>query len=258
MLFSKNKNIIYISGSKVISASVDFRLGQPIVEGKLQNDFDWQALPNLLQQIKGQLKPAAFRVILPSSKTYLILLKFPKGTNLDKNLVLRKAQESIPEIVDERFMDWKTISENEKEIKVQVLVANKEFFDAFLMAAAQAKMPIEAYEPVSFCLARLTKNEKEPQLIIYQESAYVLLIAAFQGQVFETITVMDQKVIEDKIKEFSFFVLEKWGISLKKTINQPLDPIVGLALKDDLKGSDEKVLNLAPPEIRQAVVNKNA
>lgn len=247
MLFSRSKTIITLYPDKLKAAKISIKAGKPIIQAKTEKKFTPENLADVFNQIKQELKTNSARILLPEDKTYLKLLELAKDTSITRDLVLEKAQEVIPEILEEGYFDWKQV-EADKNLKIQFLAVSKDYLTSIQQAAQRAKLALEAFEPPSFALARLTIKETEPHLIIYKNTQ-IIVCAADKGQVFGVVTASGKSQIEKKTKELVNFVEEKWEMEIKKTVGENLDPVVGLALKEDIKGKDEKVLNLAPPKV---------
>ncbi|MFC1790712.1 LytR C-terminal domain-containing protein [Patescibacteria group bacterium] len=243
-MFSQSK-ILYLAEKKLRVVKVGFKKNQPVVEKEVQKDFSTETLAKVLEEIKKELKTSSWRVLLPENKVYLQLLEFPVGMALTRDLVLEKAQEAVPEKLEEGYFDWKQVGADKEAIKIQVLATAKKDLVILQEAAQKAKIKLEAFESPAFALARQTAAEKEPQLIIYQN----LAVAAFQGQVFGVMLLDKSTQSEEELEKFQSFIKDKWGIELKTSALEVLDPVFGLALKEDLGGKDEQVLNLTPPKL---------
>lgn len=246
MFLSKSKTVIFFENKKFKAIKVSFKAGKPFVEKKAEKDFTSEDLSDKLIQTKKDFGTNVVRILLPEDKTYLKLLEFSPATIITRDLVLKKAQESIPEVLQEGYFDWKQVG----TAQAQVLAVSRDYLVPLQQAAQDAKLSLEAFEPSSFALARLTAKEKEVHLIIYKNTKSIIC-AAYKGQVFGVVTIDDQSKIDKKTTELTKFVKEKWGLAIKKTISGNLDPAIGLALKEDIKGKDEKVLNLTPPKVKK-------
>ena len=261
MLFSRSKTIVAIDDRKVRAVKVSIKSGKAVIEAEIKKEG---VLAEIFAQVKKEFKTDSVRLLLPENKTYLKLIEFPLGTGVTRGMVLEKAQEIIPEKLEEGFFDWKQVGADppnrrtdKKNLKIQILAVSKDYLTPIQESAQKAKLNLEAFEPPSFALARLTAAEKEPHLIICSSAniqtitqpSLTILTASHQGGVFEAITLDDRSQINKKSKELIELVEEKWRVKINKTIDKSLDPILGLALKEDLKGKDEKILNLTPPKI---------
>jgi len=246
MFFPKTKTIIIVDGKKVKAIKISTKSGKPVIEAEIEKSGD---LTKAFIQIKKELKTDSVRLLLSEDKTYLKLLEFPLGIGITRDLVLEKAQEVIPEKLEKGYFDWKQIETNKQNLKIQILAVTKNYLAPIQEAAQKAKLNLEAFESPSFALARLTSAEKAPHLIIYSSSSLTILIAAYRGGVFEAITLNDRSQIDKKSRQLIEFVEEKWLVKIEKNIDKNLNPVLGLALKNDIKGKDEKILNLTPPKI---------
>lgn len=245
MFFKKSKAVISISQNRLTGVKVYFKKNAAVIEKKFEKDFLPDDLAKVLKQAKKELDIRSARILLSEERTYLKLLDFPRDTRLTRESILEKIQEVIPEKLEEGCFDWKIVGSDKDQLKIQVLAVSQDYLNSLQDAALQAQLSLEAFEPPSFALARLTKNEKEPHLIIYQNME-TIISAVYRGRILGVVIVDDQSQTEAKARELTEFVREKWGVKVKKTIQKKLDPFIGLALKKDIHGGDENVLNLVP------------
>ena len=179
-----------------------------------------------------------------------------------KEEVAKKATETFPLDPERIIFDWRELIVTEKERIIQVFALSRQFLQDLSLAAHKAGFHIEAFEPLSYSLARLTGNQKEAHLILISNKQ-ILAVAAYKGGVLMS-TMIEQPLA---VKEILDFVKEKFNLEIRKVIVsgqlredlktnllslkieivfQILDPIFSLALKSDLKGKDAQVLNLEP------------
>jgi len=249
MLFEQTKTIISFEANELSAWKIKVNNNQSEFEGKLKKTFTPESLVQVLTSLKTELKINSLRLLLDEEKTYLVLFDFPLKETLDRNTIRQKAQELIPEFLEEGYFDWKQVSQDKINVRIQILAVSKNYLLPIQQAFKKAGLTIEAYEPISFALARLTLKEKEPHFLIYYKGNQIILCAAFQGQVFEVITFTNPVLIAEKTSQLAAFLKEKWQIEIRKTISANLDPVLGLAMKN-LKGKDEQVLNLNPPAVK--------
>lgn len=253
MFLSKSKVIIALKDNQLEAFKISFRTEPPVVEKRIEKEFTPETLAGIFSQVKEELKINSARLLLPENKAYLRLLKLPREAALTRDLIWEKAQEVIPETLEDgypqktssAYFDWKQVGADQKSFKVQVLAVAKTYLTPILQAARNANLTFEALEPASFALARLTTGEKEPHLIFYQNRERIIC-AAHQGQVLGTVTVDNEAQMENKARELIDYIQKEWGVEIKKTVKASLDPAISLALKQDIKDKDEEVLNLTP------------
>ena len=161
MFPKKPKIIIAIRDNKLEVWQISFKALEPVVEKKTEREFTLPTLAGVLTQVKQELKIDSARLLLPEDKTYLELLKLPLETSVTRDLVLEKARETIPEVLEEGYFDWRQVGTDppageagEKNLKIQVLAVAKNYLSPILEAAQEAKVTMEAFEPFSLALAR--------------------------------------------------------------------------------------------------------
>lgn len=247
MILPQKRHIISFVGNVVVASEVEIKGREAIIKKQRAYQLDKGKWEVVFAQIKRDFGISSARVLLPEDKTYLKLLVLP-AANLTRETALSKAQESIPEKIEEGYFDWKHVATDKDNVKIQILVAAKDFLLQVQTAAKKARVNLEAFETPSFAMARLTKQEELPHIAAYADRTGIILAAAQGGHVYESVTINDQNQVESKIKELILFVKERWGLDIKKIVKESMNPIIGLALKEDLRGEDEAVLNLVPPD----------
>jgi len=250
MFFSKNTAIINIYENTLIVYRVVIKGDKPVIKEKIVEKID-NNLGQLFEIVKKTFSVSTARILLDDTKTHLILFDLPLTETITKELVFQKATQLIPEKIEKDFTDWKQVglTKDRKNAKIQFLAVSKDYLLPIIKAAQNSNLNIEAFEPASFSLARLTQKEKLPHLIIYQQQKTTLLTTCFSGFVLE-VAISSKPDLNSK-KKLTDFTSEKWNVTIEKEIKAvDQDPVIGLALKKDLKGKDEKVLNLPMPKLK--------
>lgn len=267
-MFEEKKLIVTVSKKAIslaevaVSNSVTIRpvAGYPFTENSLVEVFS---------AIK---KSASSPIRMVLSEEYAYVVSFiPQSINEDipRNEIKDKAQERIPEDLNTTAWDYKEIlipdSQHQESSKkfIQVIAAAGSLYSKISYAIATSGLNVEAIEPMSFSLARLTENQTDPHLIIYiGESS--LFIACWKGVVLATENISGV-VKPTALPDFVQYVQDSYKIRLKTIIlsgnvkkedvtkfsypgftvgAQNLDPRVGMALKRDIHGDDERILNI--------------
>jgi hypothetical protein len=256
-MFTNKKSIIFLTKSKIKITSVS--LGAKPKESLIA-ESDWN-FDNLLAIILKHRKSigSSARLLLSEDFVYVINLSFPSAVILNRDAIRQKAQEFIPEDLNETIWDYKEISER------QILLASavKELYKDLSKIIFKSGLQITTIEPLSLSLARLTKREADPILFIFfYDKAYLTL--AQKEAVYATERI-ELPINKDKVKKFISFAKENYGITPKKIVFcgdtkdlnfkdyekenfkveiQDLSPTISLAYKADVKDKDKKVLSL--------------
>jgi len=256
-MFGNKKSILFITRSKIKVASVT--LGKQPKE-KIFATLDWtpETLPDILSRLQKSIK-GSVRILLDEDFVYTVNVTVPAGS-VSRDIVKKIAQELIPENLDETAWDFRVIG---AFARVQVVAVSYAMFAMLKKSIAKAGLHIEAIEPLSFALARFSRKLDKPVIYVYIDESEIIVIFAQEGIVMGT---KEFSAIDlDAINQFRAFVKERFtiapkdvifcgntsGVSLAKFASntfkayiQNISPIVSLALKEDIKGKDEKVLNL--------------
>ena len=264
-MFNNEKNIIFISKKNITASKVV--LGRsPKVITLFKSLWTNETLTEILIQIIKKIGNN-FRLLLSDDLVYITSVSIPFSVLNERQVVLEKVQEYIPEDLNKVLWDFTDITidkklEVSKSKTVQVVAYISSFIENLRTAVKKSGIIIEAAEPVSYSLSRLTNEEKEPQIIVNNQEEDSSLIFCYQGLVF-TVESFDNNPNLDQIKTFINYVKSRFDLPLKKIIlygnseeiiideykieKQNLNPYVSIAYKKDLKGKDERTLNLEIP-----------
>lgn len=262
-MFNQEKNILYITKNKITAAKVSLS-NVPKVTNFFQSEWSNETLADILIQIKKKAGNIVFRILLSDDLVYTTTVFIPFNSPNERQIVLEKVQEFIPEdlkTIPWDFKDFVTEQKNSHLSKlktVQVIAFISSFIDVFKEAVKKSGIVTDVIEPNSCALSRLTITDKDPQLIISgQENISVCF--CHQGLVYgvESFTTQPNEI---QINSFINFISERFNIKPLKIIlnnkieeivvdeykieKKSLDPIVSVAFKKDIIGRDEKVLNL--------------
>lgn len=264
-MFEKKKIILFITKSKitVFRVVINNKPNQKIIG---QFDFTLPLLDQILLKIK-RIGNNNIRILLSEEFVYVTSLSFFSDSILNKTIVEQKAQEVIPEDLKQTIWDFKQItnlpfSSSHSQTNIQVIAAVKTLFEPLNNSIIKTGLRVEAIEPLSYALARFTKNQEKPFLFAYV-SDYLFLTFAQKEIVFATERL--NHIDATSINQFIAFVKENFSIEIKnivfcgniKNIDakqfintgleaevQNISPVISLAYKQDIKGRDKDVLNL--------------
>lgn len=267
-MFQEKKIILTIS-KKTISLS-EVIVSQPAaIRPMAAYPFTDKSLVEVFAAIKKSVS-SPIRIVLGEEYAYVVsLMPASVDKDIQRNETKEKAQERIPEDLNSTTWDYKEIfiqDPKKPELKrefIQVVAAAQLLYPKISDAITGSGINVEAVEPMSFSLARLTENQTDPHIIIHIGES-MLFIACWKGVVLATENV---KVISDSsaFHDFVRYVEDSYKIKLTTIIvsgkltqeeitkldfhgfnvgAQNLDPRMGLAIKRDIHGEDERVLNI--------------
>lgn len=265
-MFANKKSILFITKSKITVSEVTIDSNPT---EKIIGKFDWTPynLDNVLLSLK-KITGNTIRILLSEDFVYVVHINLPPNTNITKNLVRQKAQEFIPEDLSKTVWDFKEILKGPQpvinsKITIQVVAVVKPLFEQISKSVINTDFQVEAIEPLSYALARFTRQQEKPFLFAYIVDTEILLTLALKETVF--LTQRLSVLTLNFINQFLAFAKEKFlvepknlvfcgntknidlkqydNLSLKAEI-QNISPVISLAYKEDLKGKDEDVLNL--------------
>lgn len=266
-MFENKKLVLFIAKSKIIVSEVTIA-NNPTE--KIIGKFDWTPpnLDDILLKIKRIIRNSNIRMLLSEDFVYVVHITLPAGINLNKDIVRQKAQGLIPEDLNETVWDFKEIIKPSPSLlnlksSIQVVAVVKMLFEQLSKSLTKVGFHAETIEPLSYALARFTKQQEHPFLFVYVTDE-ILLTLAQKEIVFATQRL--NYINQTYINQFLAFAKEKFSIEIKniifcgnsKSIDvkqfsnanvkaeiQNINPAISLALKEDIKGKDEDVLNLS-------------
>ena len=252
MFLNKNITVIFITRTQIKSAVFS-------LEGKIKKEmkiYGWtkDSLSGVLRDIAAR-GPARTRVVFGEEFSYVMALPMQERK---KENMLEQVQEKIPEYI---ATNWDFKKERSSETQLQVAAIQPEIMDIFETEFMKAGLNIESIEPQSVALARLLP-EKGFHLFIAADEK--ILLGVINDGTVEIAYVALQEEIIDKVEKFLAYVRKKTAqepqtIFVGGNINteaeffqknnipikiMELDALRGTALKENISGEDEKVLNV--------------
>lgn len=261
-MFGNKKSILFITKSKVKITKVSLGKSKETIIG----EFDWtyETLSNSLSKFTKIIGNSA-RLVLSEDFFYVILLSFPYDTILNKDIIRQKAQELIPENLNETVWDYREIPSvsSSQSKKIQVAAAVKKLFENLSWLILKSGLHVEQLEPLSFSLARFAKNQEEAILFIYiYDEVFLTLV---QKDTILATERLELPLNRDKLNNFIAFTkqqlkviperiifcgntgglnLTEYQIESIKTEVQDLSPTMSLAYKKPIKGENKKELTI--------------
>lgn len=260
-MLERKKNIIFISKTKLIVSEVTLAKTSTV---KILAEYNWtiNTIAAIAQAIKKTVH-GSVRVLVGEDSSYVFAIPLPQHSGKEhlRQLIKEKAQLLIPDNLDESVWDFKEDNENGRPI-VQIVSFTKEIVGAIKSFVLNSNLTIEAVEPFSSAAARLTQSEPQLHYILMVGSPSIFIFC-YKGFVFASYLIDDTKFAA-AFAQINLFVtthfnLEVWKIVISadnshaiasafqakrfEVTEKNLDPRIGLALKQDIKGEDEDVLN---------------
>lgn len=269
MFFKKHFFVSFISKHFIDSGYIT--VGKKILfEGAEAFEYTEETFSETFKKI-GEVSKGKVRIVLSEELVYVTELSFPSGTRITRDVVLEKAEQSIPEDLRKTAWDFQTLHYAEKskekgEILVQVAVIEKSFSDIFRAALTTNPLAIESIFPESYVFANFEKEEAGVAVIVAQNRESVLICAVEDG--FAIVTRVEEGGITiDKVREFlqflslskgkkaeriifSRFTEEDFSLFLPladegyEILARDYNPLIGAALHKKVTGKDEDVLNI--------------
>lgn len=265
-MFEKSKNIIFLSREKIKVFKVI--LGNK-GERKLLLDSIWNKdnLFEIFDKIKKDFGKE-YRVLIDESLSYIVELNFKEETQVNREAVKKSAEEQVPENLSETLWDFVEIgTTSKKETKVQLFALTKFASDCLVYATNKSGLKIQAIEPIAFSVNRLLVEQKiTSPFIVYYSDLSNLLFSSAEGLILNSKIIgesgLEKEILLMKNSLKKIFSLEietifvssqnselkadELGLKIQQ-IN--LDPVVGIANKENISGKDEEVLNVWIPKI---------
>lgn len=257
-MLSKKQSIIYITKSKIklVNVTIDKKPKEEVIDEAL-----WMSdsLENIFLKFKKNVKGRA-RILLSEDFVYVVTLSFPVGTFVNREKVIEKAQELIPENMAETVWDYKVTTPSTMQIVAVVPSLSEKLREAIV----KTRFPIEEIVPLSYVLASFSKSLDIPLLFVYKDEE-ILLVLAQRGTVITTKRILNANIDKNVINQFIAFAKSQFSkepkmlifcgdtsnIDTKQFENKDLkveildiSPILSLSSKEELSGKDKDVLNI--------------
>jgi len=184
------------------------------------------------------------RILLSEEDVYLTLLRFPNGGVVTRQRVIEQARIRIPETDVETYMDWKQVDGTTSGIGVQLFVVKHSVLQPLVNHASDAGIVIDAVEPPSLAMARMTRHIHEPFLFAYPHARPTMLVSVVEGKVLEVARIDEGEDVATAQRAFVSYVKKQWGVTLTAVASDAPNPILGLAAKQDFHGEDMEVLTI--------------
>jgi len=149
----RNKGILYLANNK---------------KKKSLFGFEWDdndGLFEFLKKVKQEIGQKPVRILLDDQICYFLRLSVNSEFENDRQKILAKVSEHIPEELNEDDWDFKKVGQNRDKTEVVVFAPVKVFYEYFKEFARQLEIKINALEPVKAAEQR----NKDPVLALAQK-----------------------------------------------------------------------------------------
>ncbi len=262
-MFANKKSILFITKSrgKVTNVSLGGRPAETVV-----GEFDWskETLSKSLAKF-AKAGGNTIRIVLSEDFAYVTLLSFPPNKIINGEIIRQKAQELIPQDLNQTVWDYKEILNAfpKTSRKIQVVACVRDLFETLSASVNEARLYAEQVEPLSVSLARFTKNHQETILFVYIYNE--IFLSLVKKEAVLATKRLDPPLTKEKLDEFAKYSKDQMGLEPEKIIFcgnmgginlkdyqtenikieiQDLSPTISLAYKDPIKNKNEKELNL--------------
>jgi len=178
----KNNIKVNLYGEKKISPGI-------IESGKIK---DSQKLEQILVSLREEKGIKNVHVSLPEEQVYLFNLKLEKAglENIREGIEL-SLEEYIPISAQDAIFDYELLSENEQNLKLQVVAISKNVIDEYLSVLKNSKIIARSFEleAQSILRAVVAKNDLETYMIVDFGKTRTGIFIISQGIVIFTSTL---------------------------------------------------------------------
>ncbi len=262
--FYQDKSVfgLDIGFSSLKVMQVDWRDKKQIVTGYGVTSFDPRAIkdgvivePELIAKVMkelfdkniiGEITTRRVTASIPASRTFNRTMTLPKLNKKDLMDALKlEAEQFIPVPIDELYMDYNIIQENDKETELLAVAAPKKIVDSYATLCRMTGLE---------CVALETSINAAGRLFVQAEQSDVPTILIDFGSVSSDITIYDNglivtgtvpgggdsftDLIADKLKvtkQEAHIIKTKYGLGVskkQKEINDAMSPILEQLLKE--------------------------
>ncbi len=269
-MFSHEYFVVFISKQFIDARRVT--IGSDIsVDALFASAYTRETLADAFRKIGELTKGEKIRVVLNEEGVYMTGLVLPSDTKVTRELVLQKAEESIPEHIQKTDWDFRTLQYTQKRKKdeetlVQIAVVEKSFSERLHRALTASPLRIESAVPMSFVFANAEKVALGVSVIIEQYQEVTTFCGVEEGFVIATHTE-HEVLTPERLQEFLHFLSVYKGktaqriilshcahlasdsvreISPEKceVIVKDLDVFISAAIQEKISGRDEDVLSI--------------
>lgn len=265
-MFNSKKSILYIAKNTLAAVFIENKT--ELVQFK-QLQWNDHTLDAALKDIKKEYGKRV-RLLLGEDLVYVVSLIIPKSTAINRETVQTLAQEYIPEDLNKTSWDFTELlqtidAQNVPIVIIQVAAVVQSFFQLITQEIQSVGLEFEAVEPLSYALAYQIRNKVDPVIVLYKtpEKSTVLAMVhrglILQSEVLQKpLTVKYLQSILNKIQS-DYNLIPKILLQIGTTAEEipadiatldikvetsDINPFVGIAMMEELRGKDERVMNV--------------
>jgi hypothetical protein len=253
--------VVFITANKLQAGRVLLFPQMTIVDA-VESEWNQSTIGDLLVQIKEKYNTSQIRIVFGEDISFVGSIAVQKGKDKDRAYIEQAAKTIFPYLLEHSRWDYKDVFIRKDMVVLQIASLLQEPVSFVVTGASKAGISIQAMEPASYAIARISENLKEPHISIFRGDA-VLAVASYRGLVLGTSILRDIRdyaglrllvrtvyehyglVIKTALCSHDDIVLAlRQGSSLEITRSK-LHPMLGMAKKKDIKGADNEVMNIA-------------
>ncbi len=256
-MFANKTTVVFITKSKIKITSVE-NAKKPKETILFESNWSLDNLAQILEKSK-KLIGTSPRLLLSEDFVYIVSFTLNPTENPVQNIIKQKAQELIPEDLNETIWDYKEIGDK-KYIAASCI---KRLFDPLKEILIKSKITFDLIQPLSYSFTRLNQKDVNPLLFVYLYDKVYLTFLEHEA-IIATYS-FSLPLVKENLKKIIENVAEKNNVTPKRIIIfgntdninlkdfeldkmkseiQNLSPSISLGIQEDFKDKDKKVLNL--------------
>lgn len=217
-MFNKKYLTLFI-GKNSIEPGFVTTSREPVLEEFESIPYTLETLTDTLTQIRS-FSHKTPRCILSEELVYVTSFTLPKTTTVDREHIIRIAEESIPENLKETPWDFQSLAYktqiSETATLVEVAIITSTFAKAFAPAIQASSLDFQLIVPESCALASSMSTLEGVSLIIEVRGATCLFVATESGMVWST--YVGQNLTATDAAKFITFISKNKGLILKRIV----------------------------------------
>lgn len=211
MFKTKNKLVLYFYEDNLDLIRYVWKKNNYILTDKQTVKVnDEQTINNLIET-----KIATANIFIPDDQCYLKLLSLTPRREILQNDIAKEVENYIPESIDPEKIFWNKIGSNENEIVISVRVIKSNYHKKISDFLEKVNIGIEKYIFESDAIAKNREKEEIPEIIINNKTTESLLIAAYKGNVWQSVMATKEDV-PDLINQIKSDFIKKWKVKIEK------------------------------------------
>lgn len=266
-MFSSNRTVIQFSKDTIRASRVNLR-DQSTITKLFESEYDYESLPQIFSEFKNNGIYSG-RVLLSEDLSYVVSFKKESYEGDEREYVESKLSKLVPQDIAASAWDYKEVKIQDGYTYIQAYVIKKDFFDTLIRAVDESGLKIEAIEPVSLSISRILKRDEEVALVLHSDE-FTTLGCIIEGDFVYISSHFTTPVMTKEIASLFNFVSTHFdknpqrvilsgsieGVDSSvfinkgyKVVEETINPIIGIAVKKDIGGTDPSTLNINEKDI---------